>query len=137
MDLNHSEFDALEKEIDKALREERMHPSPEGFGQRLAVRLRVAVLIKEEQRRFRRHVLAAGMLGVLLVASGGLAASLMGLSDWMVLRAPGAMGYVDYLTVATARAGWDAMNSVILLLLGSFAVMAVAAYSLLRVWRTA
>jgi len=87
----------LDKIIDQALSDEPMRALPEGFHDRMECRLKVASLIRKEQRRFVRRMLGAtsGLLGILLFGIYLLAGDVRTMAEWAV---PGVWGYWDYVS---------------------------------------
>lgn len=124
------EFDAI---IEKALAEEPMQALPEGFHNRLCKRLEVAAVVRKEQQRAGFGIITGAVLFVALAFTLVVAPSLAYIQGWVSRSVPGAMGYIDYMTVSMVR-GVAEMNRPILLVAACTGCLAVAviAFSLVR-----
>ncbi len=127
--------DSLERRIELALREEPAAPVPGGFQGRVRRRIRIAKLLKQERRMFRRRVVhAMGVSAVALVIAVWAAVS-WDLSAAAFSSAPGALGYVDYLTTATHRAWLVSSHPALILSAAIVLVTLCVAAAFVRLFR--
>jgi len=102
--------------IDAALSSEPLRPVPQDLDRRITNRLRIAVLLQRERRRFRYGMAMGGLvMGAILICAGLLAflADVPGLFKHGV---PGGMGYLDYVTTYMALSWSNAGSSLTLAL---------------------
>ena len=121
--------------IEAALADEPLRPVPENFQQRLAGRLRIAALLREECRRFRTAVGMAGLAAAATVGCAVLFAAFADIPGLLTHGVPGGMGLFDYLTTYAALTWSDAGSSLVLTLVPVAAVTMVLLLVPLR-WLT-
>lgn len=121
MDLNN--MNDLDRFIEDALNSEPMRPVPQGFHRRVEERVRVAAMASRERRGFQSRMAASAILFAMVGFTVVVVPVLAFYQGWSFRALPGAMGYLDYMTVFVMQS-WGQ----ILLALGAGAgVLAVAA----------
>ncbi|HRK35809.1 MAG TPA: hypothetical protein PLJ47_14525 [Candidatus Hydrogenedentes bacterium] len=89
----------LDRMIEEALKSEPLRPVPNGFHRRVEERVRVAAFASQERRGFHSRLWASAVLFAMLGFTLVLVPALAFFQGWTVRALPGAMGYLDYLTV--------------------------------------
>lgn len=124
LNFNPDEFDAL---IEEALRSEPMRQVPPGMYRDIRARLRIAAMVQEERRRFKRSLLlgSTGIAG--LAAFSILMAQILDASRVASGVMAGGLGMYDSMT-ATMGLEWNALT--LLLFAGSACLAVLSAMSI-------
>ena len=101
--MDRGNRDELDGRIDAALREEELRDVPAGFHRRVQERLRMAALLRREQRRFRLCMTATGAIAGALLLVGGIAWFMGDLPGAVARSIPGALGFYDHLVAVLTR----------------------------------
>ena len=88
----------VEKTIKDALTGESMRPVPSGMHNRINQRLKITALIQNERRQFRRTMVMALSMLFLCFGAGISFAFYGGVKGLFETAAPGALGYIDYMS---------------------------------------
>lgn len=130
--MDPKEFDTLDDFIEAALKSDPVRSVPLGFRRRIEEKVRVLMLIERERRRFRNCVAAGLVVGLALVMSGAIVATLSGLPGMIADTVPGARGYYDFV-VSQWALRWPGIAAAVLLALA--AVAGVLTWSEVRLLR--
>lgn len=114
--------------IESALKSEPLRPVPMGLHERVEARLRVVALETRERRGFHKRLWASAALFAMLAVTLVIVPALAFYQGWSVRALPGALGYLDYITVFVMQA-WGEI--VVALAIGGGVVTFVAAAGLL------
>ena len=125
----------LDLKIDAALRQERPRPVPSGFHARLRRRLHIAVLLDRERRVFRRRMVRVGGVGAAAAAVAVVTGLYWDLPQTFLWDAPGLLGKIDYLTVATNQLWSISGNPALFLSVGAVGMTGLIAGALVGVFR--
>ncbi|NUM55069.1 MAG: hypothetical protein HUU46_15595 [Candidatus Hydrogenedentes bacterium] len=97
MDLNN--MNDLDRFIEDALKSEPMRAVPAGFHRRVEERVRVAAMASHERHGFQSRVVASMILFAMVALTVVVVPALAFYQGWSFRALPGAMGYLDYMTV--------------------------------------
>lgn len=88
----------VEKTIEDALTSEPMRSVPSGMHNRIEQRLKITALIQKEKSQFRRTMVMAWSMIFLCLGGGISFAFYGGVKGLLQTAAPGALGYIDYMS---------------------------------------